>query len=46
MSKHLEAMKDLPQILDVYKTLGFVTVEVALKKGTINEEQADAARAS
>lgn len=45
VSKHLKAMKDLPQILDVYKTLGLVTVEVALKKGTINEEQADMLRA-
>ncbi|WP_342451577.1 DUF2520 domain-containing protein [Acetomicrobium sp.] len=45
VSKHMEAMKDLPQILDVYKTLGLVTVEVALKKGTINEKQADKLRA-
>lgn len=39
VEKHLAAMKDLPQLLDVYKTLGLVTLGVALKKGTINEER-------
>ncbi len=44
VEKHLTAMRDLPQLLDVYKTLGLVTVDVALAKGTINEEQAGALR--
>ncbi|AFV12841.1 putative NAD(P) dependent oxidoreductase [Thermacetogenium phaeum DSM 12270] len=40
VAKHLAALEGLPQLLDVYKTLGLVTVEVALKKGTIDEERA------
>jgi len=42
IEKHLNAMSGPP--LDVYRTLGLVTVDVALNKGTINEEQAQALR--
>ena len=38
--KHLDAMKERPELLSVYRTLGLVTVDAALKKGTINEKQA------
>lgn len=40
VAKHLEAMKDDPQALNIYKALGLATVDVALKKGTINKDQA------
>jgi predicted short-subunit dehydrogenase-like oxidoreductase (DUF2520 family) len=42
VEKHLNAMSG--PALDVYQTLGLVTVDVALNKGTINEEQAKALR--
>ena len=42
IEKHLNAMSGPP--LDVYRTVGLVTVDVALNKGTINEEQAQALR--
>lgn len=44
LEKHLDAMKELPELLRVYRTLGLVTVDAALKKGTINEKQATAIR--
>lgn len=44
IEKHLAAMADLPLLSEVYQALGLVTVDVALKKGTINEEQAEAMR--
>ena len=44
VEKHLTAMESLPLLLGVYQALGLVTVDVALKKGTIDEEQAKAMR--
>ncbi|HHY40933.1 MAG TPA: DUF2520 domain-containing protein [Syntrophaceticus sp.] len=44
LEKHLDAMKELPELLSVYRTLGLVTVEAALQKGTINEKQAASIR--
>lgn len=40
LEKHLAVMKELPGLLSVYRTLGLVTVDAALNKGTINEKQA------
>lgn len=40
VKKHLAVLKDHPQSLNVYKALGLVTVDVALKKGTIDDDQA------
>ncbi len=44
VKKHLDGMKELPELLSVYQTLGLVTVGVALNKGTIDEKQAAALR--
>ena len=44
LEKHLDAMKELPELLSVYRALGLVTVDAALQKGTINEKQAAAIR--
>ncbi|NSW89592.1 MAG: DUF2520 domain-containing protein [Firmicutes bacterium] len=39
---HIEAIKEKnPEILDVYKALGRITVEIGLEKGTIHDEQAE-----
>lgn len=39
---HIKTIKEKePEILDVYKTLGMITVEIGLKKGTINNEEAE-----
>lgn len=40
LQKHLAALQSRPQLLEVYTTLGQVTADVAVKKGTINREQA------
>lgn len=44
VKKHLTAMEKLPQLADVYQTLGLVTIDTAINKGTISEEQAKALR--
>jgi len=44
VEKHLAAMENLPLLSEIYQTLGLATVGIALKKGTINEEQAAALR--
>lgn len=44
LEKHLTAMQNLPRELDIYVSLGLATVDVALAKGTISEEQAIALR--
>lgn len=41
---HLAALKDLPEQLAVYQSLGLYTVDVARAKGTISAEQASALR--
>ncbi|MCL6472967.1 MAG: DUF2520 domain-containing protein [Firmicutes bacterium] len=41
VKQHLEALKNLDSdIIDIYKSLGRLTVDIALKKGTISEEEA------
>lgn len=43
VAKHLEAMAPLPADLrEIYRVLGKKTVEVAMKKGTLDREQAEA----
>jgi predicted short-subunit dehydrogenase-like oxidoreductase (DUF2520 family) len=44
VKKHLTAMEGLPQLTSVYRILGLVTVDTAINKGTISEEQAKALR--
>ncbi len=42
IKQHLESLKILDSgIIDIYKLLGHLTVEVALKKGTLSQEDAD-----
>lgn len=40
VEKHLAALKDLPGLLDFYSVMGLATVDVALAKGTIDENRA------
>ncbi|NLL58405.1 MAG: DUF2520 domain-containing protein [Firmicutes bacterium] len=40
ISAHLEAMKELaPELLPLYRQLGIYTVNLAVRKGTLNQEQ-------
>ncbi len=45
VEKHLAALKDLPEQLQVYASLGIFTAGVARAKGTIDGQQAGAIRA-
>ncbi|MDH7576686.1 MAG: DUF2520 domain-containing protein [Bacillota bacterium] len=45
LEKHLAALKDLPEQLQIYASLGFFTIEVARAKGTIDAARAAAIQA-
>jgi len=42
VARHIAALKArLPVLLEPYRTIGLLTVEIALEKGTISRERAE-----